>query len=355
MNCVPQSNKSISCPADQTCTSSFELNKSAVKTITATQKAYILSKDSTKSMSLAIIISPITSLPVRALLDSGATRMFISWDFIQKHELETYHLPHPIAVHNVDGSPNKHGSITEEVELILCYENHSKRAHLAVANIGWQSIIIGYPWLLHHNLEINWKKNSLTLSHCPTQCSFKTTTKRDGDTWDMETGNRIYVMWTLIEDSNEICTSEMTEPGLTKSTFEDLVPKQYHDFCDIFSKDEFNSLPPHKTWDHAIELVLGTDLLRAHMYPLSPVEQKELDGFIQENLANGRIHPSKSPLGTPAFFMKKKDGSLCLTQDYCKLNDITIKNSYPLPLISDMLNHLCYQCLEGKHQSCILR
>ena len=123
-------------------------------------------------MSLAIIISPITSLktlPIRrALLDSEATGMFISQDFVQKHKLETYCLPHPIAVHNVNGSPNGHGSITEEVELILCYRDHSERAHLAVANIGQQSIIIGYAWLLHHNLEIDWKKNLLALSHCPT-------------------------------------------------------------------------------------------------------------------------------------------------------------------------------------------
>ena len=216
----------------------------------------------------------------------------------------------------------------------------TERAHLAVANISWQSIIIGYPWLLHHNLEINWKRNSLTLSCCPAQCGFKTTTKWESDTWDMETGNRIYIMWTLIEDSNEICMSKTTEPGLTKSTFEDLVPEWYHDFHDIFSKDKFNSLPPWKTWDHAIKLVPGTDLLRAHTYPLSPVEQKELDGFIQENLANGRICLSKSPLGAPVFFVKKKDGSLCLVQDYWKLNDITIKNSYPLPLVSDVLNRL---------------
>ena len=148
-------------------------------------------------MSLAIIISPTTSLktlPVRALLDSGATRMFISRDFVQKHELETYRLPHPITVHNIDGSPNKHGSITEEVELILCYRDHSERAHLAVANISWQSIIIGYLWLLHHNPEINWKRNLLTLSCCPAQCGFKTTTKRDSNTWDVETGDRIYLV-----------------------------------------------------------------------------------------------------------------------------------------------------------------
>jgi hypothetical protein len=42
-------------------------------------------------------------------------------------------------------------------------------------------------------------------------------------------------------------------------------------------------------------------------------------------------------MGAPVFFVKKKDGSLCLVQDYQKLNEITVKNSYPLPLISDVL------------------
>ena len=72
----------------------------------------------------------------------------------------------------------------------------------------------------------------------------------------------------------------------------------------------------------------------------SPAEQKELDEFLQENLANGQICLSKSPIGAPVFFIKKKEGSLHLVQDYWKLNEITIKNSYPLPLVSDVLTRL---------------
>ena len=71
----------------------------------------------------------------------------------------------------------------------------------------------------------------------------------------------------------------------------------------------------------------------------SPAEQKELDEFLRENLANRHIRPSKSPIRAPVFFIKK-EGSLCLVQDYWKLNEITIKNSYPLPLVSDVLTRL---------------
>src|SRR5258706_11981010 len=72
----------------------------------------------------------------------------------------------------------------------------------------------------------------------------------------------------------------------------------------------------------------------------SPAKQKELDEFLQENLANRQICLSKSPIGAPVFFIKKKEGSLHIVQDYWKLNEITIKNSYPLPLVSDVLTRL---------------
>src|SRR5258708_5026126 len=110
---------------------------------------------------------------------------------------------------------------------------------------------------------------------------------------------------------------------------------------DVFLEEAFAHLPPCKAWDHAIELHPDTKLPRGRTFPLSPTEQKELDEILRENLANRCIHPSKSPIGAPVFFIKKKEGSLCLVQDYWKLNEITIKNSYPLLLVSDMLTRLC--------------
>src|SRR6266516_1000458 len=62
--------------------------------------------------------------------------------------------------------------------------------------------------------------------------------------------------------------------------------------------------------------------------------------FLEDHLASGRIRPSKSPMASPFFFVKKKDGRLRLVQDYRKLNLITVKNAYTLPLISDLINQL---------------
>ena len=69
-------------------------------------------------------------------------------------------------------------------------------------------------------------------------------------------------------------------------------------------------------------------------------EQKELDAFLKENLESGRIRPSKSPMASPVFFIKKKDGALRLVQDYRALNAMTVKNKYPLPLIPELIAKL---------------
>jgi len=69
-------------------------------------------------------------------------------------------------------------------------------------------------------------------------------------------------------------------------------------------------------------------------------EQTELDTFLQENLHLRCIHPSKSPMASPVFFIKKKNGSLWLVQDYQVLNAMTVKNHYPIPLIPKLINQL---------------
>ena len=118
------------------------------------------------------------------------------------------------------------------------------------------------------------------------------------------------------------------------------VPDYLHDFDAVFSKESFDNLPEHRPWDHAIELVPDADPKGCKVYPISLTEQGELDNFLRENLASGRIRPSKSPMASPVFFIKKKDGSLRLVQDYRALNAITVKNKYPLPLIPELVSWL---------------
>jgi hypothetical protein len=76
------------------------------------------------------------------------------------------------------------------------------------------------------------------------------------------------------------------------------------------------------------------------VYPMSPKEQKELDKYLKENLMKGYIRPSKSNAAALVFFIKKKDGTLCLVVDFRKLNLITVKDRYPIPLTQHLLNKL---------------
>jgi len=112
-------------------------------------------------------------------------------------------------------------------------------------------------------------------------------------------------------------------------------------FKSVFAKEDFNILPEHRQWDHAIEIIPGSEPKSSKVYPLFLVEQKELDSFLEENLCTGRIRPSKSPMAALIFFIKKKDSSLWLAQDYRALNSMTVKNKYPLPLISELISQLC--------------
>src|SRR5260221_9710632 len=104
------------------------------------------------------------SISTSALLESGVTGMFVNRAFAQKHKLETCPLPNPVPVHNVNGTPNENGSIMEEVEVILWYGQHMEKVCLIVTNLGQQTVIIGHSWLTHHNPEVDWACQNVTMS-----------------------------------------------------------------------------------------------------------------------------------------------------------------------------------------------
>lgn len=111
------------------------------------------------------------------------------------------------------------------------------------------------------------------------------------------------------------------------------VPPVYHDLSEVFSKDWALSLPPHQPYDCAIDLLPGTTLPSSQLYNLICPEQEAMEAYITNSLTAGHIRPSSLPVGARFFFVAKKDGSLCPCIDYRGLNDITIKNKCPLPII----------------------
>ena len=119
------------------------------------------------------------------------------------------------------------------------------------------------------------------------------------------------------------------------------VPAEYSNYSDVFLTENAAE-PPENTGmnEHTIELEEDKQPLFGPIYSLGPIELEILKTYIKTNLANGFIRPSKSPAGAPILFDRKPDGSLRLCVDYRGLNNITIKNRYPLPLIGESLDRL---------------
>ena len=300
---------------------------------------------------------------LRGLVDSGCTGSSIDSGFVKAKGLNAKPLPHPIPVYNADGTLNSGGMITHTLTLRMNIGKHSERITLGVTNLEKSDLFLGHEWLRHHNPSIDWQSGSLKFNRCPQQCrqiylpkepeegievdddveSFPSGEVEAGDRvfalnfneYRTEGGHHIRAHTTM---SQQLAEEAIKQKG-TKS-FEEQVPSCYHDFADIFSKESFDSLPERRPWDHAIELTPGNHAINCKVYNLSMEEQRELDSFLEENLRSGRIRPSKSPFASAFFFVKKKDGRLRPVQDYRQLNEITVKNRYPLPLISELVNKL---------------
>jgi len=99
-------------------------------------------------------------------------------------------------------------------------------------------------------------------------------------------------------------------------------------------------MPTRKVWDHAIDLKEIFKPQKGRIYSLSKNVREEVQNFVEDQLRKGYIRPSKSPQMSPVFFIGKKDGSKRMVIDYCNLNDQTVKNNYPLPLITDLIDNI---------------
>jgi hypothetical protein len=111
------------------------------------------------------------------------------------------------------------------------------------------------------------------------------------------------------------------------------------EFLDIFPED-LSGMPPDRYVEFTIELQPGISPISRRPYKMTHKELVELKVQLKELLDKGYIHPSSSPWGCPALFVKKKDQSLRLCINYRPLNTVTIKNKYPLPRIDILFDQL---------------
>jgi len=107
---------------------------------------------------------------VDALLDSGATGLFMNKEFVEKNGFRMEKLERPVKVMNADGTHNKGRDIMHEVMCNIYYKGHRERAKFDVCNLGRTEVILGMPWLTAHNPEIDWEKDKVKLTRCPPWC-----------------------------------------------------------------------------------------------------------------------------------------------------------------------------------------
>ncbi|KAM2977502.1 hypothetical protein FF2_014433 [Malus domestica] len=140
---------------------------------------------------------------------------------------------------------------------------------------------------------------------------------------------------------------------LTHVVLNDVVPSSVEEvgvvrhYADVFP-DDLHGLPPDRDVEFSIDLFPGTDPISLTPYRMAPVELRELKIQLQELTDKGFIRPSTSPWGAPVLFVRKKDGTLRLCIDYRKLNQVRIKNRYPLPRIDDLFDQLKGACVFSK-------
>ncbi len=264
-----------------------------------------------------------TLLPVRlqwatshhnclALLDSGAEGNFMDITLAHNLKVPVVPLTQAISVNDLGGQafPSVTHS-TGSVSLVTS-GNHQEDIHFYLIDSPLSPIVLGHPWLTLHNPYINWLQGSVLSwsEHCHAAC--------------------------LVSACSSVSCSVFQDEPMDLSN----VPTEYLDLKGVFSKSRAASLPPHRPYDCAIDLLPGTSLPKCRLYSLSVPEREAMEKYFSDSLAAKLIRPSSSPVGAEFFFVEKKDGSLRPCIDYRGLNNITVKNTYPLPLMPSAFERL---------------
>jgi len=184
---------------------------------------------------------------VKALLDSGATEMFMDKKMAAKHGFRLQKLERPVAIRNVDRTNNSGGAITHQVEVNVYYKSHVERMRMDVCNLGKTDMILGMPWLQAYNLEINWETGEVKITRCPPLCERNT---------KLEKGQKVkkekrvvtleeekIVRWAM-EDKEDWKRDEEVEADHKK--IEEMVPKRFLKWRKVFGKVELERMPTRK-------------------------------------------------------------------------------------------------------------
>ena len=226
---------------------------------------------------------------VRTLIDSRAET-----NVIDRRTVQQFNIPmRPVQNWTLRGVT---GATDEVVSKIASLRVHiwgkELRVRAYVTNLGnWERLILGMPWMAEHNPIINW--HSCTLIGWDLK-------PRDMDKKHLE------ALGSEFPKVQKMTISTELEAKIIKEAVS--LPDQYRKYEVVFSETDI-PLPEHRgQLNHKIKLIESFKPKKGSIYPLSAKEKEELDEFLNENLACGKIRPLVSPQAAPVFFVAKKDG-----------------------------------------------
>ncbi|XP_071905996.1 uncharacterized protein [Coffea arabica] len=275
---------------------------------------------------------PIFHRLAKVLIDPGATHSFVNPSFMSGIDVQPVRLPYDLEVRTPMGN--------KKVTTSLTYRNcefwvgeRKMLVDLISLDIKGYDVIIGMDFLGHHHAKLDCRAK--VVEFCiPGEATLRLDVKGRLASSAMVSGIRAREM--LSKGAQGFIAFLINTPSDQVRLEDVLVVRE---FSDVFP-EELTTLPPEREVEFKIDLVPGTAPISKTPYRMAPAELKELKIQLQDLLEKGFVKESDSPWGAPVLFVKKKDGSLRLCIDYRGLNEVTIKNKYPLPLIDSLFDQL---------------
>jgi hypothetical protein len=293
----------------------------------------------------------------KAMIDSGATITIISSRWIEKNKIPHEVRRHPIQVRLADDqAPVWGGGMinfqTKRVKLQVLGTREQRQ--FSILDLGGQDMILGMDWLKRRNPEINWKNQAVRFHEERNEGRQSTRTPTDRVTSHRRRAiqkphGAAGISQISLSQIMAIYQKQPQSVGMiwvrrvgadTEGDSHMNIPNEYQEYQWLFEENIEEALPDHQDWDHKIPLKEGTKLRPEPLRPLSREQHEELKQYLKTNLKKGYIRDSESQVAFPILFVPKKNGKLRLCVDYRQLNNATIKNRYPLPLITELMQRL---------------
>ncbi|CAN6452104.1 unnamed protein product [Victoria cruziana] len=242
------------------------------------------------------------------------------------------------------GNPNQHterkatgrvyATTVNDIKANDLIEGYIFPAQLVIMDLVGFDVILGMDWLYHHYATIDCRCKKLRIE-LPSNKKIEYKVRKPN-----ETGKILVSSVKAIKYVEAGCAAYLVQLSTTEGQVKSIAEiPVVNDFVDVFP-DDLSGLPPEREVEFRIELIPGTSPISKAPYRMAPAELEELKKQLHELTSKGFIRPSVSPWGAPVLFVKKKDGSMRLCIDYRMLNQVTIKNKYPLPRIEDLFDQL---------------